>query len=40
MSQPAIFIDRDGTISEEIGYVNHPSRYRVYPCCAGDPVAQ
>lgn len=31
MSRPAVFIDRDGTISEEIGYVNHPSRYRVYP---------
>jgi D-glycero-D-manno-heptose 1,7-bisphosphate phosphatase len=26
----AVFIDRDGTISEEIGYVNHPSRYRVF----------
>lgn len=28
-ARPAIFIDRDGTISEEVGYVNHPSRYRV-----------
>jgi len=27
----AVFIDRDGTISEEVGYVNHPSRYRVFP---------
>jgi D-glycero-D-manno-heptose 1,7-bisphosphate phosphatase len=26
----AVFMDRDGTISEEIGYVNHPSRYRVF----------
>lgn len=34
MTQPALFIDRDGTISEEIGYVNHPSRYRVYPYAA------
>ena len=25
-----IFIDRDGTISEEVGYVNHVSRYQVY----------
>ena len=25
-----VFIDRDGTISEEIGYVNHLSRYQVY----------
>jgi len=23
-------MDRDGTISEEIGYVNHPARYRVF----------
>src|SRR5215472_392522 len=31
MNNSAIFIDRDGTISEEVGYVNHISRYRVYP---------
>jgi D-glycero-D-manno-heptose 1,7-bisphosphate phosphatase len=30
MAKPALFIDRDGTISEEIGYVNHASRYRVF----------
>lgn len=30
MKRPAVFIDRDGTISEEVGYVNHPSRYRVF----------
>jgi D-glycero-D-manno-heptose 1,7-bisphosphate phosphatase len=30
----AVFMDRDGTISEEIGYVNHPSRYRVFPYSA------
>ena len=29
-----VFIDRDGTISEEVGYVNHLSRYRVYPWTA------
>lgn len=23
-------MDRDGTVSEEVGYVNHPSRYRVF----------
>src|ERR1043166_7809419 len=28
------FIDRDGTISEEVGYVNHVSRYRVFPFAA------
>ena len=31
MSRPAIFMDRDGTISEEVGYVNHLSRYRLLP---------
>jgi D-glycero-D-manno-heptose 1,7-bisphosphate phosphatase len=30
----AIFIDRDGTISEEVGYINHPSRFRVFPYSA------
>ena len=29
-----MFIDRDGTISDEVGYVNHPSRYRVFPYAA------
>jgi D-glycero-D-manno-heptose 1,7-bisphosphate phosphatase len=29
--RPAIFIDRDGTLSHEVGYVNHPSRFRLYP---------
>ena len=32
--RPAVFIDRDGTISEEVGYVNHVSRYRVFPFAA------
>lgn len=32
--QPAVFIDRDGTISEEVGYVNHPSRFRLFPYSA------
>ncbi|MEW5802159.1 MAG: HAD family hydrolase [bacterium] len=27
----AIFMDRDGTISEEVGYVNHLSRFRLLP---------
>jgi D-glycero-D-manno-heptose 1,7-bisphosphate phosphatase len=31
MKHPAVFIDRDGTISEEVGYVNHPSRFRLFP---------
>jgi D-glycero-D-manno-heptose 1,7-bisphosphate phosphatase len=31
MKRRAVFMDRDGTISEEVGYVNHPARYRVFP---------
>jgi D-glycero-D-manno-heptose 1,7-bisphosphate phosphatase len=27
----AIFVDRDGTLSEEVGYVNHLSRFRLFP---------
>jgi D-glycero-D-manno-heptose 1,7-bisphosphate phosphatase len=30
-SRPAVFIDRDGTLTEEVGYVNHPSRLRLLP---------
>jgi D-glycero-D-manno-heptose 1,7-bisphosphate phosphatase len=30
LKRRAVFMDRDGTISEEVGYVNHPSRYRVF----------
>ena len=37
MKKPAVFIDRDGTISEEVGYVNHPSRFRVFPY-AGEAI--
>lgn len=29
--QRAIFLDRDGTVSYEVGYVNHPSRYDIMP---------
>lgn len=29
--RPAIFVDRDGTLSEEVGYVNHLSRFRLFP---------
>ena len=34
MKRPAVFIDRDGTISEEVGYINHPSRFRLFPYTA------
>jgi D-glycero-D-manno-heptose 1,7-bisphosphate phosphatase len=27
----AVFLDRDGTIAEEVGYANHLSRFVVYP---------
>lgn len=30
-SRPAVFIDRDGTLTEEVGYVNHPQRLRLLP---------
>jgi D-glycero-D-manno-heptose 1,7-bisphosphate phosphatase len=31
MSRKAIFMDRDGTICEEVGYVNHVGRSRLLP---------
>jgi D-glycero-D-manno-heptose 1,7-bisphosphate phosphatase len=30
----AIFMDRDGTVSDEVGYLNHVSRLRVFPWAA------
>jgi D-glycero-D-manno-heptose 1,7-bisphosphate phosphatase len=32
--RPAVFLDRDGTISEEVGYVNHIDRLRLFPWTA------
>ncbi len=29
--RPAVFLDRDGTISEEMGYANHLSRFSIFP---------
>ncbi len=34
MKQRAVFIDRDGTMSEEVGYINHSSRFRLFPYTA------
>jgi D-glycero-D-manno-heptose 1,7-bisphosphate phosphatase len=34
MKRRAVFIDRDGTISEEVGYINHASRFRLFPYSA------
>jgi D-glycero-D-manno-heptose 1,7-bisphosphate phosphatase len=31
MSHPAVFLDRDGTINEERGYINHLSRFELFP---------
>ena len=31
MSHTAVFLDRDGTINEEMGYINHLSRFRLLP---------
>lgn len=29
--RPAVFVDRDGCLTEEVGYVNHVSRIRLLP---------
>lgn len=34
MKKPAVFIDRDGTVNEQMGYVNHPSRFKLLPYVA------
>ncbi len=31
MKKPAVFVDRDGTINEQMGYINHVSRFRILP---------
>ena len=38
-SSPPIFLDRDGTLSHEVGYVNHLSRFRLYPWTRGRRAA-
>ncbi len=32
--RPAVFLDRDGTMAEEVGYLNHISRFRMFPFVA------
>lgn len=32
--RPAVFLDRDGTINEQMGYVNHLSRFHLLPRAA------
>jgi D-glycero-D-manno-heptose 1,7-bisphosphate phosphatase len=34
MKKPAVFLDRDGTLTEEVGYVNHPDRLHLLPGAA------
>jgi len=34
MKRPAVFMDRDGTINEQMGYINHPSRFVLLPGAA------
>ncbi len=34
MAQKAVFLDRDGTINEEVGYVNHLDRFFLLPRAA------
>ena len=34
MKRPAVFIDRDGTINEQMGYINHISRFVMFPWSA------
>ncbi|TFH01234.1 MAG: HAD family hydrolase [Calditrichales bacterium] len=34
MPAGAVFLDRDGTINEEMGYINHPDRFIVFPFVA------
>ena len=31
MKKPAVFMDRDGTINEQMGYINHISRFVLLP---------
>lgn len=31
MRRPAVFIDRDGTVNEQMGYINHISRFVLLP---------
>jgi D-glycero-D-manno-heptose 1,7-bisphosphate phosphatase len=34
LPRPAVFLDRDGTIGEELGYVNHIDRFQIFPYAA------
>ena len=32
--RPAVFLDRDGTVNEQMGYINHISRFHLMPDAA------
>jgi len=32
--RPAVFLDRDGTLTRQVGYVNHPARLMTFPFAA------
>ncbi len=34
LQRRAVFLDRDGTIGEELGYVNHIDRFQIFPFAA------
>jgi len=34
MAKPAVFIDRDGTVNEQMGYINHIARFILLPGAA------
>ena len=34
MNRPAVFLDRDGTINEQMGYINHICRFHLLPGAA------
>lgn len=34
MNRPAVFLDRDGTVNEQMGYINHISRFHLLPGAA------
>jgi D-glycero-D-manno-heptose 1,7-bisphosphate phosphatase len=31
LKKPAVFLDRDGTVNEQMGYINHVSRFVLLP---------
>ena len=31
MKKPAVFMDRDGTVNEQMGYINHLNRFVLLP---------